>query len=186
MTCEQCRGEFTPHPKESKAKQAERRFCSRGCAARWQRAHKPSNRASGVCPACGAMADPLIRGLCQPCYSRANYQANRDKRLRVRREWRERNPDYWRQPRIKAAALQRAIARYHGDPELRDAALARDRHRCRKCGAEERLHVHHIDGDRNNQRLDNLATLCSACHGRLHRMAQRSGRPIAELFTDPL
>ena len=63
------------------------------------------------------------------------------------------------------------------------AALARDDHRCRQCGALEREgrshHVHHIKpfrdygyvpgenrNDREANQLDNLITLCPACHAR--------------------
>jgi DEAD/DEAH box helicase domain-containing protein len=68
-------------------------------------------------------------------------------------------------------------------PAARDAARARDGHRCRQCGAPERegrAHdVHHIrpfrefgyvPGENRNDRLanalDNLITLCPACHQR--------------------
>ncbi len=68
-------------------------------------------------------------------------------------------------------------------PEQRQAALARDNHRCRSCGAEARpgqgLHVHHIrpfreygyvpgqnEAYRLANDLDNLATLCPSCHRR--------------------
>lgn len=39
---------------------------------------------------------------------------------------------------------------------------------CVICGAEENLHVHHVDGDRNNNALENLEPVCSGCHGRIH------------------
>ena len=47
--------------------------------------------------------------------------------------------------------------------------LARDGHRCRICGAEKYLHIHHRDGDRTNDSADNLVTLCEQCHRRVHR-----------------
>ena len=67
--------------------------------------------------------------------------------------------------------------------KARRAALVRDEHRCRQCGApvrEGRSHdVHHIRpfrdygylpgenrNDREANRLDNLITLCPACHSR--------------------
>lgn len=68
-------------------------------------------------------------------------------------------------------------------PRAKQVALARDDHRCRQCGAPERLgrshDVHHIrpfreygylpGENRNDQlanQLDNLITLCPACHHR--------------------
>lgn len=71
-------------------------------------------------------------------------------------------------------------------PAQRAAALARDGHRCRHCGAPEReghpLEVHHLvpfasfgyvpgvnDLHRLANRLENLITLCPACHRRVER-----------------
>lgn len=62
----------------------------------------------------------------------------------------------------------------------KDAVLIRDGFRCRACGTAEKLHVHHIDNagkgrpvaEKNNA-LDNLITLCSMCHTRLHRDTER-------------
>lgn len=57
----------------------------------------------------------------------------------------------------------------------RAAVLARDGGVCRKCGATDMLHVHHIDGwgmgfarELRNNSLDNLITLCKVCHARAH------------------
>jgi 5-methylcytosine-specific restriction endonuclease McrA len=136
----------------------------------------------GSCANCGDVAPQLLRGRCRPCYHKQRYIDKRDSEKATRRRWREANPDYWKQPRIKQAALSRAIARYHGDETLWRAALERDRHACRKCGANSRLHVHHVDGNRLNQTLPNLITLCIACHGRLHREGQLTGHPVGELL----
>jgi DEAD/DEAH box helicase domain-containing protein len=71
-------------------------------------------------------------------------------------------------------------------PQQRDAARARDGYRCSQCGAperEDRRHdVHHItpfrvfgyvpgvnDAYELANRLENLVTLCSACHRRVER-----------------
>ena len=51
----------------------------------------------------------------------------------------------------------------------REAALERDGRRCRGCGAEERLHVHHRRPGQSAIEL--LLTVCAACHARLHRLA---------------
>ena len=57
-------------------------------------------------------------------------------------------------------------------PQQRKLALERDGHRCRTCGAEGLLHVHHIrpfreyTSYREANQLDNLATLCPSCHRR--------------------
>ena len=52
--------------------------------------------------------------------------------------------------------------------------LERDNHTCVSCGMNEQAHikkwgyrisVDHIDGNRNNNILENLQTLCLSCHG---------------------
>lgn len=52
---------------------------------------------------------------------------------------------------------------------LRDRALARDRHRCRRCGSRKALQVHHHHyGSLGRESLSTLQTLCSRCHSGLH------------------
>lgn len=52
--------------------------------------------------------------------------------------------------------------------EIRKAVLERDGHRCQLCGfyAPSRLHIHHIlkRTAGGTDHLDNLMTVCSACH----------------------
>lgn len=58
----------------------------------------------------------------------------------------------------------------------RPKALERDDYRCRRCGMTLEEHretygrsiaVHHIDGDRQNNALENLITFCYSCHNKL-------------------
>ncbi len=64
-------------------------------------------------------------------------------------------------------------------PSVRAAVLARDRHRCARCGATRFLEVHHVkprdEGGANT--ADNLTTLCSRCHAFHHQrvFAARGG-----------
>lgn len=51
-------------------------------------------------------------------------------------------------------------------------ALKRDNYRCVVCPNMKSLHVHHIDGNKENNELSNLITLCSACHRAVHRAAK--------------
>ena len=52
---------------------------------------------------------------------------------------------------------------------------ARDNYKCQLCGAEIKnenktaLHVHHKDGNRKNNKGDNLITLCPFCHINTHK-----------------
>ena len=63
------------------------------------------------------------------------------------------------------------------DGTLRDktamkAALERDGHKCVITGSEKGIQVHHIDGDRTNNRLDNLVTLSKKIHQTIHNGAR--------------
>lgn len=65
------------------------------------------------------------------------------------------------------------------NPELRNAVLKRDKHKCVQCGCKKNLHVHHIV-HRNNGGTDdimNLTTLCDLCHA-----AQHKGEPVYNLM----
>ena len=59
--------------------------------------------------------------------------------------------------------------RFGGNRQL---VIDRDEGRCQDCGTDSNIVVHHVDGDRKNNRMENLLTLCTACHGRLHREEQ--------------
>jgi len=39
---------------------------------------------------------------------------------------------------------------------------------CQICDDEKEIVVHHIDGDRENNDLDNLMPVCKSCHQRIH------------------
>lgn len=77
--------------------------------------------------------------------------------------------------------------KYHNGNYVR--CLQRDSFKCRKCGDESPLHVHHIDhsggdniktGDANND-LDNLITLCERCHYNIHSFVETY---LYERYTD--
>lgn len=54
---------------------------------------------------------------------------------------------------------------------VREKILKRDNHSCRICGAEDgesKIHVHHVDRNRDNLKHTNLVTLCEPCHRRVH------------------
>jgi len=40
---------------------------------------------------------------------------------------------------------------------------------CEQCGKKEKLHVHHINENRNNNNIENLMILCCKCHMILHK-----------------
>ncbi len=63
-------------------------------------------------------------------------------------------------------------------PSVRAAVLARDRHRCARCGATRFLEVHHVRprDEGGSNKADNLTTLCSRCHQFLHTQSTNDAR----------
>ena len=55
-------------------------------------------------------------------------------------------------------------------PWLRAKVLARDRHACLNCGSRRALHAHHVvfRSRGGPTAIDNLASLCTRCHGLVH------------------
>ncbi len=47
---------------------------------------------------------------------------------------------------------------------------------CEACGSKTETVVHHVDGNPMNNDLDNLQTLCSACHSFWHNVLRRLKR----------
>jgi 5-methylcytosine-specific restriction endonuclease McrA len=89
-----------------------------------------------VCPSCGAVLRSRTRGRCPGCTRPQRSGSSR--------------------PELDRSAWQK----------LRRAARVRDRNRCVRCGATERLSVHHAVPGSNL--LEDLVTLCSRCHAREH------------------
>jgi 5-methylcytosine-specific restriction endonuclease McrA len=52
--------------------------------------------------------------------------------------------------------------------KLREKALKRDSFTCQICKSKRGLVVHHTDGNRFNNKLSNLITLCKRCHPKIH------------------
>lgn len=70
------------------------------------------------------------------------------------------------------------------DSAWRVVAFRHKERRCELCGSEpagRRLHVHHIDGDRMNNHLENLIVVCVECHNTvLHeRLRDDKGRYVS-------
>jgi len=50
----------------------------------------------------------------------------------------------------------------------RDRALSEYGEQCSECGETENIEVHHLNGDRTDNSLDNLLPLCRDCHAKVH------------------
>jgi hypothetical protein len=70
--------------------------------------------------------------------------------------------------------------------KLKRQIKERDKDKCRICGQiQERMEVHHIDGNRNDNSLDNLILFCVSCHHRVHDGAKESD-PVILAFRSAL
>jgi hypothetical protein len=57
----------------------------------------------------------------------------------------------------------------------REKCLAQKINACNVCGSGDDLVVHHLDGDPENNSLDNLIPMCDSCHSKLHTSKSLSG-----------
>lgn len=72
---------------------------------------------------------------------------------------------------------QQTLRQHHSNKSfggLWDVVLDRDAHQCQHCGVPKQegkrnLVVHHKDENRDNNTMENLITLCRACHAAVHR-----------------
>lgn len=67
--------------------------------------------------------------------------------------------------------------------QIRAFVIERDNSRCQICSRvlSKNQHVHHRDGNRNNNDQDNLLTLCASCHGKVHSNSNMESLPIMAL-----
>lgn len=69
---------------------------------------------------------------------------------------------------------------------LRKAVKGRDNYKCRVCGNRKtRMEVHHMDGDRHNNAMENLILLCYECHHKIHDGCDNSD-PVILAFRSQL
>ena len=69
--------------------------------------------------------------------------------------------------------------------EYRERCLKAKGRECIICGSDELLKVHHVDGDRTNNELDNLIPTCSGCHGKIHGKHPSVEKWVRELGYEP-
>ena len=76
-------------------------------------------------------------------------------------------------PWLKNVDLRTHILKYCGYSRefrgKRHIILKRDNYKCQYCNSIKKLIIHHADFLKGNNSLDNLISLCSKCHGYIHR-----------------
>jgi len=68
----------------------------------------------------------------------------------------------------RAYLMKKYIAIMKDRNMLREMVISLLGGKCAVCGSTENLHIHHIDGNRENNTAKNLILLCSSCHRRVH------------------
>ncbi len=100
------------------------------------------------------------------------YQKNRVAEIEKNKEYRKQNRELFDWYHNKD--------RFDG---MKDVILTRDEHKCRSCGTNQNVIVHHIDGTGHSRKKDvitnndikNLISLCSPCHTQIHHWQKRKG-----------
>jgi 5-methylcytosine-specific restriction endonuclease McrA len=132
-----------------------------------------------ICLVCGTDDHPyMAKGMCSYCYLK-QYNAspaNREKAKQHKRAWHLKNMPPEKQKQIREAKWF---------DSHRESVLRRDGHRCVQCGSLDNLVVHHVDQQGRgktqvNNALENLQTLCRACHMAAHRSREwiEKRRPV--------
>lgn len=150
------------------------------CAAR-KRVLRREKIAKGLCPRCSRPSQDG-RVTCPDCLAKGRTRA--DKRRKERRQaglcilcGKNTVPPPYTiclPCRIKKRARE---GRYRLDGGSREAVLIRDGYVCQLCGTNKDVRVHHIDGaneasEMPNHSMDNLTSICRACHYHVHKVAQ--------------
>lgn len=138
-------------------------------------------RSFDKCIDCGTTKVPhKIKGRCEKCYILFSYHYDLNRRKSIKKsskKWRIKNIARVRETNKRASERIKKQA-LGGNREL---ALRRDEYKCNKCCITQEesltkygrdLFVSHIK-DIKDDRLDNLITLCSACHNDIHSRNNR-------------
>lgn len=144
--CKQCGHAFMVH--ECYVKRGQGVFCSTGCATTFRNlTNNPAKRPEVRGKISANHAD--VSGGNNPMYGKRGALA----------------PGYKDGRGSFAGEVYRKILLAAGVPQA-----------CKLCGAQDRLHVHHIDGDHKNNVVKNLVWLCSSCHNNKAHIYERNDK----------
>lgn len=152
-TCKKCNTPFTYYAYPSTEKKQPRKTCSKECQYSYNR--RKAVKIDLICKFCNKSFYVL------PCHSHKKFCSNK-----CRINWQktltgERNPS-WRP--IRENATYRSIK-----TTLRNK-LINSRTLCGDCGRySEVFEIHHIDKNRDNNKIENLIVLCKSCHANRHK-----------------
>jgi endogenous inhibitor of DNA gyrase (YacG/DUF329 family) len=178
VKCDWCKKEFERVPHD--VKKFKHHFCSRECAIMWK---KINGRIRRKCVYCGKEFEnirSLNRKFCShSCYLNwlkihppmlgRHFSPESIEKMRKSLKGKftkEKNPN-WR----GGKSYEPYTPEF--DEELKLKVLKRDNFRCQICGVFKNksrnnyLQIHHIDGNKKNNSLDNLISLCPRCHGKV-------------------
>ena len=161
--CKECSEKFEAEIREINRGNA--KFCSRSCAASYGNRKRKKERVEVNCAYCGK---PLKKLESRIQNSKTGIffccREHKDKGQRIESGIEDIQPDHFG----------------NGEKSYRGKALREQKspHHCSKCEKslpKPILEVHHIDGDRENNSLENLKVLCPTCH-RLEHYQEKTGR----------
>jgi len=69
--------------------------------------------------------------------------------------------------------------------EYRKRCIREHGEECVECGATEGIVVHHINGNRNNNDLENLIPVCDDCHRAIHSHSKQVAKWVQKLGKQP-
>lgn len=152
--CTRCNGELQP---------GEERQCASCAAYARERARifRETRVAAGKCLRCGKPVGPISRN---HCAEHSAQRATEQRALKAR--WKVERPEEY----ATIVARQNKRTAYG---ETAVVVWDKSQGDCQVCGAKWRKrhsHIHHIDGDKQNNSEDNLICVCSSCHKLLHEL----------------